>query len=1639
MQSTEVSKWKASAFISSNNYHYHFRSNYLNNFFKYNYLFNVRKIDSLVFSFLHKGKHPSWPPRLVSCRKIRHSIEKIAFHTRRLPLQQKITWVGQLPRALSPTYCYSNVLAYPYTYWHKIKSRSSVRLGRKHSGCLQNQSSFKQFSASQLHKMWVLNSLLFQALGAQRRFYYIWRYRIKRHSCWRFKSHKNKYKGHFGWEHVGRYHNRSKKRFWHTISYFDKRFAMIQTKRETRLRLSPVRTLYKKRIQFIQPYLQNCHVGAMRLLNRWKQFWILGDTNSRQLQVNYLYFPRMGCKSLETRVQSLQFRKSYELNLRQQLCKQNFLRTAFYLDNLQCRKIVVGATGLFLWTRLKEQHIGSKSKRGGRWGVHQYSFATMLCSLYQAWDNLYVSAQRISYESELDMYSLFMYFVDRGGLFINLSVTKWLFSRLFCFFSVYSAAQTHNSRKLLEFTIVSQCQYLSKMGVGAYIKFSTCGLRENGAVYFQRRFALRHLSRARRSYFHFYNSVPSIRKPRAQQLTKRVQLQVVRYFERKMLCRMWQIPGARADTQYAYVCMPQKRLEIDVSNDVEIAAHVLRTLFIKYRRRFLDRTVLTAIQKMTRFICMTGVQGSVLYFLNGTNNKTLHVNKDFSILGARDIIRNYLVYNVQKYLQRLSCRLTRQLWINSVALQSVNGRAQFTYCYFPAVFTHIQRNFALRVTLSKLLSTDRKFLWRGKNKKASVLSLMRCIKRTRYSRLFVVTRKPAKITNTFSTSVCTSYNDVTQTNNNSRLHSWYGSPCLLQYKFFTPRMAQFGRLFAVAYRKYRLEQRFGWNQPKLQLPRTTLTRRRRRKSELGFFVKISFKQPQTKVGLKNFLLLPRIFYNQADCIRQSGYYSKDVQLSVRRYISNYPRTWTQREGQQGQKRIANRKKAYYQRKWAGSGVWAERLRADNVKLHSTQLVSTKFPLKRMSIHQTNQLYPLFGLRQTVFKLQGVYSSKSPALLVRPYPTRMCSQQKAKHVELFRSHTSIRTKKQNNMWHAASIQKMQMYERALSAWSPQYSLQSRQWSFPRRAGTALPRTEISLHERRRAIKVNEWGKRHGILVEKSVNTGYPHLQFRTGSTGSAGYTRCRRVYRTTSLHQRWWKPLKNPVPFVNPYSRRLLNLHKYRVLRPAQLWPQKGNQNTQHNMIFRTLTQPPVYVPWRNFNWPWPWKRKPKPFVLQRWLFKDQAVQSSRTWPTRVPTKRIVFQRGRRELRDLAADFPHLTVWAGRRWEMLDYETLAITKEWHLFKMLPIMPEIITAILCKKVGGMKKLAALQRAVLANFHNWNQKLQVGVRSQIVPELLKPTLQGFCLAAECVLTSKISFALERVHEREDFIYQFMRQSAFVRKMLAKREQFWEQRELRELQIEAIGSVGDTQVRENNLFYRYWLRGAERYLQKLQYNYIPTSHNAYDQNYATNLFRTRVRFPAAGRQRKSYDSLLHVFSKKASPSRFRRVATWKFPRLQVQSTGNLQQNLSVVSSSCVNKRQRTLAAANQTMYLSTAWRQLLNYRVKNSLLCEHMLTRKQLYNGCVETSAYFSNRYAKPLLNRSKRRFASLPINFVYKHRCSWARVFRPQVTWQLHTMRKGLLRTAKISTKNFIPSSSKGYGTDFLKHSKKPGYCG
>lgn len=47
------------------------------------------------------------------------------------------------------------------------------------------------------------------------------------------------------------------------------------------------------------------------------------------------------------------------------------------------------------------------------------------------------------------------------------------------------------------------------------------------------------------------------------------------------------------------------------------------------------------------------------------------------------------------------------------------------------------------------------------------------------------------------------------------------------------------------------------------------------------------------------------------------------------------------------------------------------------------------------------------------------------------------------------------------------------------------------------------------------------------------------------------------------------------------------------------------------------------------------------------------------------------------------------------------------------------------------------------------------------------------------------------------------------------------------------------------------------------------------------TNYGRSRRRFPASGRRKQSYDSMLHAFAKRISPSRFRRAAVTRFRRI--------------------------------------------------------------------------------------------------------------------------------------------------------------
>ena len=65
---------------------------------------------------------------------------------------------------------------------------------------------------------------------------------------------------------------------------------------------------------------------------------------------------------------------------------------------------------------------------------------------------------------------------------------------------------------------------------------------------------------------------------------------------------------------------------------------------------------------------------------------------------------------------------------------------------------------------------------------------------------------------------------------------------------------------------------------------------------------------------------------------------------------------------------------------------------------------------------------------------------------------------------------------------------------------------------------------------------------------------------------------------------------------------------------------------------------------------------------------------------------------------------------------------------------------------------------------------------------------------------------------------------------------------------------------------------------LKRTQGGYTPTKRSRYTENVATVFGRRRVRFPASGRRRRSYDALLHAFAKKISPSRFRRVSKLRF-----------------------------------------------------------------------------------------------------------------------------------------------------------------
>src|ERR1700712_231550 len=105
---------------------------------------------------------------------------------------------------------------------------------------------------------------------------------------------------------------------------------------------------------------------------------------------------------------------------------------------------------------------------------------------------------------------------------------------------------------------------------------------------------------------------------------------------------------------------------------------------------------------------------------------------------------------------------------------------------------------------------------------------------------------------------------------------------------------------------------------------------------------------------------------------------------------------------------------------------------------------------------------------------------------------------------------------------------------------------------------------------------------------------------------------------------------------------------------------------------------------------------------------------------------------------------------------------------------------------------------------------------------------------------------------------------------------------------------------------------------LKRTQHGYTPTSRSRYTDNVATTFGRRRARFPASGRRRKSYDSLLHAFAKKIGPARFRRVSKLRFHWVAPRLTTIFQENLNVLTPLFgANRRRQTASDLSRVTYL--------------------------------------------------------------------------------------------------------------------------
>jgi len=201
-----------------------------------------------------------------------------------------------------------------------------------------------------------------------------------------------------------------------------------------------------------------------------------------------------------------------------------------------------------------------------------------------------------------------------------------------------------------------------------------------------------------------------------------------------------------------------------------------------------------------------------------------------------------------------------------------------------------------------------------------------------------------------------------------------------------------------------------------------------------------------------------------------------------------------------------------------------------------------------------------------------------------------------------------------------------------------------------------------------------------------------------------------------------------------------------------------------------------------------------------------------------------------------------------------------------------IPTSVWSALYEKFGSSAAHAAIRARIFNKFKAWIRKRQLS--SPVFSCASSNTTQRALIdLIRAVMVDRKNIA-EKISSDEQ--HKTLRAGAFASTVDYKALQYLK---LRELPRAGTELAPDTLLRrEQSKVYKRWLSGVEGMFKRTQDGYTPTNRSRYTDNVATTFGRRRVRFPASGRRRRSYDSLLHAFAKKISPSRFRRTSKLRF-----------------------------------------------------------------------------------------------------------------------------------------------------------------